>query len=243
MAESGDFTKALALIGEALGSEIRLTYAEGLRLPSLADRYASNQYYVGNPRLRPERSQSWEIGFRMSPETRKDVRGTGVSFEVSTFDTIFFDFIDNTSLGGLLRTKVNTGTSRARGAEFALGYATALGQVAAAYGYLDAKNVDTGESLRLAPHHQLALSAAHQFGVIVAELKDTIWSEFQDRDLTNALRTLPGWNSLDLTLRTKGLSDWEIEAGVMNILDQPREMTIGFPEPQRRYQVSAMRNF
>jgi outer membrane cobalamin receptor len=143
-----------------------------------------------------------------------------------------------------LTTKINTGRGLASGAELSAGYGFTRDRLRADYSYLDAKNEDTGEPLRLSPRHQWALTAEHRFAHAVAELKHTLWSSFFDRDATtNALRELPAWTTFDFTLRSRALKKWELEAGVANLFNVPRELTIGYPEPQRRLFISALSTF
>jgi hypothetical protein len=51
------------------------------------------------------------------------------------------------------------------------------------------------------------------------------------------------WNTLDLTVRTIGLNDYVVQAGLLNILDQPRMYTRDYPEPQRRFFLTLERIF
>ena len=47
----------------AISSRLKASYGTGFLAPSLFDRYGTDNFgYVGNPNLRPERSQGWEVG-------------------------------------------------------------------------------------------------------------------------------------------------------------------------------------
>ena len=90
----------------------------------------------------------------------------------------------------------------------------------------------------------MSASVSQQLGPVIIEARETLWSEFYDRDpSTSQLRTLPSWNTFDFEFHTIGLTDWEFRGGVLNLFDRPRELTIGYPEPQRRFYASALRSF
>ena len=47
-----------------IATHLKLRYGTGFRAPSLFDRFGVDSFgYVGNPALKPERSQGWEAGF------------------------------------------------------------------------------------------------------------------------------------------------------------------------------------
>ena len=66
---------------------------------------------------------------------------------------------------------------------------------------------------------------------------------FYDREFgATQLRELPGVNLMDLNIRSLGLTEWEFKAGVLNLFDRPHEYTVGYPEPQRTFYVSALKS-
>lgn len=233
-ANSGDLFKAAGLIRSDGRGRQWLTYGEGFRAASLSDRYSDTSYFKGNRGLRPERSRAVELGFEHAPEN--------VTYGATVYAIRYDDLYDTAAAGGAATTKVNSGRAFASGLEIASSFESGQEVFKAAYAYLDAKNEDTGEPLRLSPRHQSTLSAAHLLSRAVAELKHTLWSSFHDRHpQTNKLQELPSWTSWDLEIRSRNLEDWELRAGVANLFDTHRELTMGYPEAQRRFYVSALR--
>ncbi|MES2965738.1 MAG: TonB-dependent receptor, partial [Bdellovibrionota bacterium] len=240
---TGTWVKALALLNDEGRTRRYLTYSEGFRTPSLSDRFGSYGTFRGNPGLNSERSWSAEAGFNTESGERFGSYLEGWALGAATYFTRYDDLVDSQTTAGI-QSKINAGRARAIGFEANAATTVSVWMLWFGYNYLDARNESVNEPLRLSPHHQLSVSAAQQLGPVVIEVRDTYWSEFHDRDpLTSTLVSLPSWNTIDLELRTLGLTDWEMKAGVLNVFDRPRELTIGYPEPQRRIFVSALRFF
>ena len=240
---TGALTKALGLLRGDAGHRSWLTYSEGFRPPSLSDRFANDPQFKGNPGLQPERSRGVEAGFSLERGRRYAGFLEGLAVEGSVYHTLYDNLFDTASLGGNVTRKVNSGRAHASGFEAQVGCGHSIWNLGAGYGFLDAKNDDTGETLRLSPKHQVVLSAGAQLGPALFEVTYTYWSPYVDRAISGALVELPGWSTWDLGARTIGLNSWEIRAGVLNLFDVPRELTLGYPEPQRRFYASALRYF
>lgn len=232
--DAGEFIKTLGLVRSDAGGKQWLTYSEGFREASLSDRFAKVSYFQGNPSLQPEKSGSLETGFTY---TENHVFTLGSSLFLTRYENLF----DTVSLSPEVSSKINSGRATASGAELNASYELGRETLAASYAYLDSKNDSSSEPLRLAPRHQIAMSLAHTDRNWTTEIKTTHWSAFYDRDTTNnALRELPSWITWDLCVRSVHLANWEITGGILNIFDRPRELTIGYPEPQRRFYASAL---
>lgn len=240
---SGHWAKALGLLNDSGPSRRFLTYSEGYRTASLSDRFGNYGTFRGNPSLKPESSWSVETGFVEERGERYGAYLDGWALGASTYFTRYTDLVDSQTVGAT-QTKANVGEARALGLEVNAATSLSVWLLSLSYNYLDAKNETVNEPLRLSPHHQLAVSVAQQLGPVLIELRDTYWSEFADRDpASGALVTLPSWTTVDLEFRSVGLTDWEVRAGVLNVFDRPRELTLGYPEPQRRVFASALRSF
>lgn len=241
--ETGRFTKAVGLLRSETDLRTWMTYSEGFRVPSISDRFAQTSFYVGNSSLRPEQSESVEIGFVKENGRRFKGYFEGLTYGTAFFQTKYEDLIDTTASGGVF-TSVNRGRASAQGIEASLGYSVSVWTFNLAYNYLETENRDLKTPLRLSPKHQITFIVGHQIGPVVIELENTYWSHYFDHDpMSGDLQRLPEWNSLDLTARTLGLMNWEISGGILNILDEPKELTLGFPEPQRKIFISALRYF
>lgn len=239
----GQFFKSLAAIFSSSPSTFALKLGEGYRAPSLSDRFGNFSTFIANPSLKAERSWTSEISWNYEPGRRFSGFLKGYSSKASLYYTNYSDLVDTLTTGGTF-TKINSGEARAYGSELSVAYGYRVWMFSAAYNYLNAKSVSSGEPLRLSPEHQTVFSVAQIFGPLLIEAKDTLWSPFYDRDpATGLLKKLDAWNTLDLTFRTLALTNWEFRGGIYNLFDVPRELTIGYPEPQRRLYVSAERSF
>lgn len=120
----------------------------GFRAPTLDQRFGISAFVVGNPALRPERSEGYDIGF--------DLRlAEGVVLSATWFDSRARDLI--AFQGG---TYVNIARTRARGVE--IGATLSLGRFGTITGnwtITRATDETTGERLLRRPEHMGSLSA------------------------------------------------------------------------------------
>lgn len=239
----GEVFKALGVIRSRERHTQFITYGEGFRAPSLTDRLANYSTFEGNPDLKPERAWAIEAGASFQEGQRYGGFLDGFATRASVYYNEYRDIVDN-QINGAVITKVNSGRARTIGSEASVAYGYEAWSLSVGYNYLDGKNKTANEPLRLNPQHQGVVTLSHLFGPLVFEARETFWSSFYDRDpATGALAKLPAWETFDLTVRTLGFTDWEFRGGVLNLFDENRELTIGYPEPQRRFFVSALRYF
>lgn len=242
--KSGTLLTNLGIIQNLEDRRVWVTYAEGYRQPSLSDLHSNVSYFKGNLDLKAERSTSMEVGFLNEHGKRYGGYFDGFSYGGAVYRILYENLVDTVSIDNDTTTKSNQGKAHAFGAELSAAYSFSIWSLSISYNYLESENQDTREPLRLAPDHQLSLSLSQQLGPIIIEVQNTAWSPFYDRQPeSNTLKKIRGWNTFDLTARTIGLSDWEVQGGVLNLFDEPRELTLGFPEPQRRFFASVLRFF
>jgi outer membrane cobalamin receptor len=239
----GQLFKAVAAIFSKGRSTTSLRYGEGFRAPSLTDRFGNFSTFIANPSLQPERSWSVELESEFINGKRYSGFLEGFATKASTYYTGFTDLVDTKTIGANF-TKVNSGDARSVGAEASIAYGYKIWMLSTAYSYLDGRNLTANEPLRLAPRHQAVVSLAQLFGPLLFEVKETFWSSFYDRDpITGSLIELPSWSTFDFSVRTLALSHWEFRVGALNLFDQSRALTYGYPEAQRRFYVGASRFF
>lgn len=238
----GVLVKAASLAHADNLSRQWLSFSEGYRRPSLSDLRSNTSYFRGNPDLKPEKSRSLEIGAESgSPED-------GLWISSSLYATAYDDLIDSTPLTASLSTKRNTGRASVNGLEVSLrdsfrrsshGFVFQIGA-----SFMDGKNDDTGEALRLSPRSQIAISVAHRNRHAQHSVVWTQWSSIYDRDpATGTLVELAPWSTVDINVKSVDFANWEFKTGILNIFDRPREMTLGYPEPQRQIYASVLRRF
>ena len=140
-----------------IATHFKAAYGTAFRAPSLFDRYGVDSYgYVGNPTLRPERSEGWEAGFTtdLLPVAGRNL----ASFGATWFDTRVRDLIVLAYTP--VYTAVNAGSARMQGTELELTLRPlATLTLNAAYTFTDAQNLDTGERLLRRPQSTASFTA------------------------------------------------------------------------------------
>ncbi len=138
-----------AISGKA---RVRLSYAQGFRAPSLVDLYYDNFGTVGNPNLRPERSQQYELGIN----TQIKDSNLDIAFftnRVSDQITWVSAATPENPWGG---TFENIDRAKQQGME--ISWDRPLGpnmHLSMFYTYIDARNLGTNARLSGIPYNQL----------------------------------------------------------------------------------------
>ena len=117
-------------------TRLRLAAGTGFKEPTFFEAYSTG-FVSGNPKLRPERSFSWEGGIEHT------VPGTRLSLAVTYFDQRFRDLV----VYDFSRTPnyVNIAAAQSSGAEVAVDWTARSGvAVSLAYTYLDTRVLDGG---------------------------------------------------------------------------------------------------
>ena len=237
--EFDKFVPAISLSHSGETTSTWMTFSEGFRKPSLYDLYFTDPTYQANPNLKPETAKQIEIGFLKSPNA--DSYSGKVTWSVSVFGIDYSNFFDNENISPGLVIKVNRGDAVSYGGETSIGLEFGTRTVTLAYSHLQGEIKTTNEPLTLSPKHQVSFSVTQGLGPVVIELKDTYASSFYDRDFALGLKKLPDSNLVDLNFRSLGLTNWEFKTGILNLFNEARELTIGYPEPQRTFYFSALR--
>lgn len=132
--------------------KLRAAAGTAFRAPSTGELYYP---YSGNPALRPEKSNGYEVGVERT-------LAKGIVAEVSGFWNDIRDLIDYDATATFMNQ--NIGSARTRGVEVAL--RTPVGArsiVRASYTYLDAKDLDTDTFLLRRPRHRASATYATTF--------------------------------------------------------------------------------
>jgi vitamin B12 transporter len=140
-----------------VATRFKAAYGTAFRAPSLFDRYGVDSFgYIGNPNLKPESAQGWEIGFTTTLDAfaRKDFVSFGVTyFNEQVQNLIVAQFVP-------VDTAVNVGSAHLQGIETQLTLRPA-GWFAldASYTFTDAQNADTGSRLLRRPQNTASIDA------------------------------------------------------------------------------------
>ena len=136
--------------------KVRGSYGTAFRSPSFLDLYGQSAFYVGNPRLRPERARGWDAGADWYLAAK---RGT---LSATWFETDFTNLIASTAN---FRSVENIQRARTRGAELAAQTTWPGGiEVRASYTYLEAQNRTANVRLLRRPRQSGSVDAWRDFG-------------------------------------------------------------------------------
>lgn len=163
-------------------TNVRLSYGEGFKAPSLYQLYDA---FSGTQTLRPERSKSYDVGIDQSLADRR-VTASLTLFQRDTRNQIDFD---NTTF-----TYANLDRTRAKGAELAIALRPVDAfNVSASYSYLDARDRSPGATLgnRLPRRASNAVSVSADydwsFGLSAGATLTHVGDSFDDASNTRRL--------------------------------------------------------
>ena len=159
VADNAPFTWRLGAAFDApeVATRFKAAYGTTFRAPSLFDRFGVDSFgYVGNPGLKPERAQGWEIGFTTT------LPAFGQS-DFITFGTTYFNEQVNNLIVAVfspVNTAVNIGSAHVQGfeTEIALHPAPWL-TLRVTHTFTDAQSADDGTRLLRRPQHGGSLDA------------------------------------------------------------------------------------
>lgn len=200
-----------ALVG---ATTVRGSVGTAFREPSLSENFSTG-FVVGNPNLKPEHTQSWEVG-----------AGTGldadvIHFQLTYFNQRFVDLIDyDGSVAAGQPNYENIAKATANGAEFELHHAPVLGfAMDASVTWLDTKVIDRGfstattatlvqgERLLRRPTWSGSLHASYQG--ITRLRTDVVYTYVGDRDDRHFINDAPFTTAV--TLQAYSLVDLSAE--------------------------------
>lgn len=140
-----------------LATQFKAAYGTSFRAPSLFDRYGVDSYgYVGNPNLKPESAQGWEVGFSTTLPALE--RPDFITFGATYFNQQIENLI--TTVYTPVYTAVNIGSAHIQGVETEVTLRpTRWLTLRATWTYTDAQNADTGSRLLRRPQHSASLNA------------------------------------------------------------------------------------
>lgn len=209
---------------------LRANFGQGYRVPNLKERHylfdhSSLGYMVlGNPNLKPESSNSFQLGGSMTWRERLTLDAN--LFYNRVRDLIQTDMDNFTIVNGIaVYTYRNVSRARTQGIETALKWrATNTLSLNAAYTYTDTKDLNTGSELTRRPRNMARLGADWQ---VLPATEISVRGRFQSSELVDSASAdrSPGWATLDLVLNQKlgrGVTGF---VGVRNLFDKQRDFS------------------
>lgn len=224
----------------AEGTTLRAAYATGFRAPSIDERFGDYPGFfpfVGNPDLRPESSESIEIGLDQSFANGASLSAT--LFQLSIDDLITYQF-------GTPSTLVNLpGVSTRKGVEVAaslpLSDAATLGL---AYTYTEGRRPD-GSRLQQVPYHQLSLTLdADLSDRVSAGLALTHVAGRIDNDAnTFSPVAMPDYTTLDAVVSYDLNDTTEVYLKLENLTDEDYQQVNGYAAAGRSVYLGLQAKF
>jgi vitamin B12 transporter len=211
----GAETSAKAGVAWAFASawRLRANYGEAFHAPSLAD-----LYYPGfsNPELAPERGESYELAvdggdgpWRIAVALFQNDLDNLIEFDFQTF------------------TPQNIGRARTRGVEGTLAVRVGIFDGRLVATWLDAENLETGQTLLRRADESASLVAFVRPGAFtVGGVVRYVGERTDFGDLALASHT-----TVDLSVAWRIATRWEPFVRVENVFDEEYEETAGYPAP------------
>ena len=205
----------------------RLTagYGTAFKAPTFNELYYP---FFGNPNLRPEESESTELGLGWRGE-RIDIRLD--AFQTKVDDLITFD--------AAINLPNNIDRARMRGAELGIDTELAQWQVAASVSFLDTESLtgfQAGNELPRRARHGARLELDRAFGNFRIGLTGVAEGARFD-DVANT-RRLPGYATLDLRAEYALTDALTVQGRLANVLDRDYETTSFYNQPGREWFVT-----
>ncbi|PMB24771.1 TonB-dependent receptor [Fischerella thermalis CCMEE 5198] len=245
---NGSFTSPSVGVKLAVSDSttLRANYIRNFRTPTIANLFNNNPTNIGNPDLKPEKGDSFDVGIDQKLGNIGLLRLTFFSNRVS--DTIAFKRLIP-PVNGNTGTWENIGLVKTTGIEASLNLQLAR-NVYAFVNYTandprilaSANPAEVGKELRFVGADKLNLGVSYEnpqgwyFGVLMNSLSGYP---------TNNINTefLPGYTTFDLKMRVPISDSLVLTGSLDNLFDQRYQLFPGFPDGGRVFQVGLSSRF
>ncbi|MCJ8275228.1 MAG: TonB-dependent receptor, partial [Bdellovibrionales bacterium] len=209
-----------------------LNYSEGFRAPSLSDLYSQSPFFVGNPNLTPEQSQQWELGLAKDYEVKN--RALDWNFEFRVFNIEYDNFMESFQITPGVFTRDNFSGGTSKGFDLSVAVRFDVIENYYRYNYLDTNNDQTGMDFRLSPRQQMTWGLIYSSRWARFEAQNSYWQDYYDGS-SAALTKLDNWSQWNFYIHSPSWHKFNVSLGLINAFNQAKELTLNYPEPQRRY--------
>ncbi|WNC72811.1 TonB-dependent receptor [Thalassotalea psychrophila] len=214
-------------------STISAQYSEGFKLPSF---FAVAHPFVGNPELKPEQSENYDLSIDSNFFTGN------LTTRFSIYKNTFTDLVD---FDPIAFTNVNRSKVTAEGVEAYLAYqANEQLSLSGQFTYNKVDIDEVGVVLRRRPELKASVTANYQAteqlsftGRLVAN------DDYYDSSVPTGMIELPGYNHLDLSAAWTPTDSLMFRLHAKNILDNDKEQAVGFNNTGRSLTLSLSKEF
>lgn len=218
--DTGNLAWGWNIVGERLRTVA--SYGTAFKAPTFNQLYSS----VGNPDIKPEKSESYEIGLR-GKETR-------TTWAVHAFQTN----VDNLIVFQPPTFQaININKARIRGLENELSMQSERNRVSLNLTFLDPRDVDTDMLLPRRPKRTLKVDEEYKLGRW--HLGATWLAQSYRYDNPQNTTRMGGYGAVDLHARVELGKYWFVKARVGNIFDKQYETAATYNSYGRHYYFSA----
>ncbi len=216
---------------------LRVSGGAGIKEPDFFQSFDVSFFARGNPKLKPERSRSFDAGLEQRL-FRSRLRAGVTAFHHDYHDQIAYQVLDFTTFEG---SYVNLGHTRARGFELEVEAAPAAGfSFSGEYTYLDGTVLESGNSfdpvyaagqgLLRRPKHSGSLSARGRTGRVSGGVSLLLVGRRSDSDFLGlGLTHNHGYARLDARVRVVVGRGFELFAVGENLADRRYQEALGYP--------------
>ncbi len=224
----------------ATGTDFHISYGQGFKLPSF---FALGNAIVGNPDLKPERSENYEIGLT------QDMFDGQVRLSFDVFRNQYRDLVDFDSE---IFRNVNRNKVIARGADFSLRTQFVNEVDFTMYlSYLDTEVVGVNSRLRGRPRWHGGASFYYPFSQRIGVNLDYIWNhsnleaakpfEVAGENPAGYVELAP-FSRVDVAVNWNLAPSLQLKFAIDNLFDQDYQEAVGFPsigfEPRVGVQIT-----
>lgn len=212
---------------------LRANYIRNFRVPGLFNLFANSPFVQGNPELKPERGNSFDVGI---DQQLGDIGLLRLTFFNNTItDNIAFDR-DNSTYENIGKVRTN-GVELALNLQLAKNFYFSGNYTANDPRILESSNpAEVDQELRFAGADSinLGLSYENREGWYAGILMHSLGSYPTNNTNTESL---PGYTTFDFKLRVPVSENLALNGSVENIFDQRFQLFPGFPDAGRIVQV------
>lgn len=231
----GGKTTGQAAWGFEINEDLRLraSWGQGFRAPNFNELYypGFSGFFKGNAELRPEASDSAELGINFNINSQQ-------TLEVSAYRTKVKDLI---AFEGFNFEAVNIKRARLKGAEVEYQFKGEVFSLAANAGWQDARNVDDNKKLLRRADRKLNINTNFKINEqwsLGLDLQAASKRPDFDNFITSEPVAAPGYGRVDGSISYQFADAWSLEARVENLGDKDYELIPGYNTPGRSGLVS-----